>query len=463
VKDKPGHDVEIVVVGAGIVGIATAYYLCTKHKKASVLLIDSRPPMSFTSAQSGDNYRNWWPHPKMTAFTNHSIDLMEQIASSTSNVINMTRRGYLLATRSKDIGDLVAELRVGYQNSASDSIRFHDASSSPTYLPPDSDDWERAPKGVDVLSSQKLIRRTFPSLSHDIANVIHIRRGGDISGQQLGQYMLERIRGAGGKRIAASVRSIDIDRDFLVEIDGRNGVEYVKANTLVNAAGPFAGNLATMMGVELPIENIYQQKIAFEDVKKAIPRKLPFSIDLDSFEFDWTDEERELLSEDTETAWLTDQLPGGTHCRPEGGDNGNWIKLGWAFNRDISEPQQDLANEPKVHPQYPEIVMRAATRLNPSLGAYGEDFPTRFSHYGGYYPMTRENWPLIGPLGVDGAFVAGALSGFGSMSACAAGALCAAWVSDSDLPDYAAQLSLARYTNNKLMADLSNATSKGLL
>jgi len=77
------NDVEVLVIGAGIAGIATAYYLCTRYKKASVLLVDSRPPMSFTSAQSGDNYRNWWPHPVMTAFTDHSIDLMEQLASKT--------------------------------------------------------------------------------------------------------------------------------------------------------------------------------------------------------------------------------------------------------------------------------------------------------------------------------------------------------------------------------------------
>ncbi len=60
---------DCLVIGAGIAGIATAYYLCTRYKKASVLLVDSRPAMSFTSAQSGDNYRNWWPHPVMTAFT----------------------------------------------------------------------------------------------------------------------------------------------------------------------------------------------------------------------------------------------------------------------------------------------------------------------------------------------------------------------------------------------------------
>lgn len=451
------------MIGAGIAGIATAYYLCARYRKASVLLVDSRQPMSFTSAQSGDNYRNWWPHPTMTDFSNLSIDLMEQIAIETSNVFNMTRRGYVLATRNKDIDDMIADLHVGYRCSSPDSIRMHDAGPTRSYVSPDLDDWTAAPTGVDVLSSREHIRQTFPSLSQEIANVVHIRRAGDISGQQLGQYMLEKIRNTGGKRLGASVRSVEFDRRFLVDVEGPDGVEQIQADVLVNAAGPFAGNLAAMIGVELPIENVYQQKIAFDDKKAVIPRQLPFSIDLDGFEIDWTDEERALLSEDAETSWLTERLPGGAHCRPEGGDKGTWVKLGWAFNRDVSDPQQDLANEPHMHPQYPEIVMRAATRLHPSLSAYADNFPTRFTHYGGYYPMTRENWPLIGPLGVDGAYIAGALSGFGSMSACAAGAICAAWIVDRDLPDYASQLSLARYSDTELMDELANAPSRGLL
>jgi glycine/D-amino acid oxidase-like deaminating enzyme len=218
-----------------------------------------------------------------------------------------------------------------------------------------------------------------------------------------------------------------------------------------------------MMDIDLPIENVYQQKIAFEDSFAAIPRQLPFSIDLDAVDLNWDEGERELLLEDAETAWLTQQLPGGVHCRPDGGESGSWIKLGWAYNDTISKPQQDLANEPLKSPQYPEIVMRAAARLHPALGKYAEDFPTRYSHYGGYYPMTKENWPLIGPLGVDGAFVVGALSGFGSMSACAAGAICGGWISGNDLPAYAAQLSPARYADSDLMTELTGAQSRGIL
>ncbi len=111
---KSSRDVEIAVIGTGFAGLATAYYLCTKYKKSSVLLIDSRPPMSFTSAQSGDNYRNWWPHPTMVNFINYSTDLMESIALESPDVMHMTRRGYALTTRRTDIDHLIEELHAGY-------------------------------------------------------------------------------------------------------------------------------------------------------------------------------------------------------------------------------------------------------------------------------------------------------------------------------------------------------------
>lgn len=69
--------------------------------------------MSYTSAQSGDNYRNWWPHPTMTAFTNDSIDLMERLAHDTGNVFNMRPTGYALVTRKHEIAGLTAAARGG--------------------------------------------------------------------------------------------------------------------------------------------------------------------------------------------------------------------------------------------------------------------------------------------------------------------------------------------------------------
>jgi glycine/D-amino acid oxidase-like deaminating enzyme len=410
------EQVDIAIIGAGIAGIATAYYLCVRHGKKSVLLIDPRQPMSYTSAQSGDNYRNWWPHPVMTAFTNDSIDELDRLAEESNNVFNMTRGGYVLASRQ------------------------------------DADN--KAQVCGDAIATD------YPWLSDEIRSVTHIRRGGDISGQQLGMYMLERIRERGGKLLRGAVTSIDVGQAFRLEVDGETAVE---AGQIVNAAGPFANRIAGMLGEILPVTNLFQQKIAFEDRLGAIPRDTPFSIDLDAKTLDWTDEEQALLADDPHLAWLTRTMPGGTHCRPDGGPKGKWVKLGWAYNQRTSEPQEDLANEPASDPQFPEIVMRGAAAFIPALKPYIDEPPPRYSHYGGYYTMTQENWPLIGPMAADGAFMIAALSGFGSMSACAAGSLCAAWVAGGELPDYATALSASRYDDEALMQELQNATNKGVL
>ena len=90
----------IVICGAGIAGIAAAYYLAVEHGRRNVVIVEEGHPLSLTSDKSTEAYRNWWPGPDraMTAFMNRSIDLMEGIARATGNRINLNRRGYLFAT-----------------------------------------------------------------------------------------------------------------------------------------------------------------------------------------------------------------------------------------------------------------------------------------------------------------------------------------------------------------------------
>jgi len=151
-------------------------------------------------------------------------------------------------------------------------------------------------------------------------------------------------------------------------------------------------------------------------------------------------------------------MPGAIHCRPDGGDHGKWIKLGWAYN----ETPAEVSWEPQLDENFPEIVLRGAARLNPALKAYYGQLPRNMHHYGGWYTMTEENWPLIGSMGPDGAFMNCAMSGFGTMAACAAGELCAATIAGAELPDYASGFSLARYDDVQLMGTL-RAANKGVL
>src|SRR3989441_2150533 len=90
---------EVVICGAGIAGIATAYHL-TRQGVTDIVLVDERPPLSLTSDKSTECYRNVWPGPgdAMVAAMNRSIDLLEELARESGNVFRMNRRGYLFAS-----------------------------------------------------------------------------------------------------------------------------------------------------------------------------------------------------------------------------------------------------------------------------------------------------------------------------------------------------------------------------
>ena len=70
------EQVNVVICGAGIMGVSAAYFLARAGVR-DIMILDEHPPLSFTSDRSTECYRNWWPDPVMLALMNRSIDLME--------------------------------------------------------------------------------------------------------------------------------------------------------------------------------------------------------------------------------------------------------------------------------------------------------------------------------------------------------------------------------------------------
>jgi len=93
---------DVVICGAGIAGVAAAYYLSVKSGITNVALVDERPPLTLTSDKSTECYRNWWPGPgdAMVRLMDRSIDLMEELARESDNAFDLNRRGYVYVTAS---------------------------------------------------------------------------------------------------------------------------------------------------------------------------------------------------------------------------------------------------------------------------------------------------------------------------------------------------------------------------
>ena len=435
-----GSTADAVVCGVGIAGIAAAWHL-TRAGLRDVALVEAGEPMSLTSDKSTECYRNFWPGPGdgMVRLMNCSLDLLEALAEATGNPFHLNRRGYLYAT--SDPQRLTTLRRAAEESSAlgAGALRLHPSGTHAYQPEPNAIHRD----GFDLIADPALLRRHFPYLAPDLIGALHVRRAGWFSAQQLGRLLLEQARAGGAHLVRGEVQAIGAAGGQVraVSVASAGGTFEISTPVFVNAAGPFARRVAGLLGSDLPVECELHAKASFGDPLGAMPRDAPLLILSDPQRLAWSDEERAALTESGESL-LLEELPSGVHARPEGpADSPVFLAL-WPYHTPIVAP----AFPPRSDRDYPEVVLRGLKRLLPAVGPYVERMPRPFVD-GGYYVRTRENRPLIGPLGPAGSFVLAALSGFGLMASLGAGELLALHACQGTLPGHARWFLPSRYAD----------------
>jgi glycine/D-amino acid oxidase-like deaminating enzyme len=415
----------IVICGAGIAGIATAYYILKYNKDAEVIIIDINQPLSFTTSKSGENFREYWPQKCMQQFISHSIDLMEELREQFGEgSFNMEYSGYNFISHSKEksiFGTIGQECLKDI---------------------------------IEEITDSKVINNKFPYLSNGIQKIVAIKKAGKMDVYAMGSLMLREAKNKGLKYVQGEILGITKEKSkFQILLDTKKSIS---ANKVVIAAGPFINNIGNMLGIQFPVENIPQRKFIIPDPKNIIPKSMPFTIYADSQFLAWSDKEIAFFASEEKYKWLLDEFPGGIHIKPEG----EGIKLGWAFNKMSEAPKW----EPSNFDFFPQIVLKGASHFIPQLSEYENNIPTPIIEYSGYYTRTKENWPLIGPTEVQNTFVIGALSGYGTMAACAAGKLCSEYILNiKELPNYATYFHPLKYQNQDIVMEINELKSDGQL
>lgn len=426
---------DVVVVGAGIVGVAVAHHLVVRLGVADVVVVDPRPPLTLTSDKSTECFRNWWPSRPMVELMNRSIDLMEEMAAASDASFTLSRRGYLYVTADPE---RLAELGRSAERIAgfgAGELRTHTAGSD-RYLPDGRDGGILG--GADLFTDGEVLRRHFPFLTDAAVGGLHVRRAGWLDAQQFGMWMLRQALARGATLIRDRVVGFEVDAGRVRAVRLEGGAT-LGCRAAVLAAGPLLGEVAATAGVTLPLRSELHLKTAFRDRLGVVPRDAPMMIWADPQRLAWSEEERRLLVEEGRSE-LVGELPPACHGRPEGGVDSPWVLALWEFRRVVSEPVFPVP----VDPLYGEVVLRGMSTMIPGLASYLDRLPTPVVD-GGYYTKTPENRPLAGPVGPEGLHVAGAVSGFGIMVAAALGELVARGVVGAELPPYAAAFRPERY------------------
>jgi glycine/D-amino acid oxidase-like deaminating enzyme len=445
---------DVVVIGAGIAGVAASYHLAVKHGVRRVVMVDPRPPLTLTSDKSTECYRNWWPNKPMVGLMNRSIDLLEEAAQESGNAFGLNRRGYLFVTSETERFQRMVEEAHHTSTLGAGPVRFHPGPIP--YRNSPSDGYHGAPEGADILVGPETVRSRFPYLTERVVGAIHVRRAGWFSAQQLGSWMLTRARAEGLELVVDEVGSIEIENDAVRGVRLIGG-DAISASTIVDAAGPMSTRIAAMAGVDLPLFSELHLKVAYREHLKVIPRDAPMIIWSDPQYLDWSDDERRELANQGRDD-LLGEMPIYCHGRPEGGVDSPYLLALWEYHGRVQDPVWPLPDDPL----YPEVVMRGLTTMVPGLAEYLDRLPGSVVD-GGYYVKTGENRPLIGPGGPHGFHLCSGMSGFGVMAAAGAGDLLARHVTGADLPAYAGAFLLSRYQDSDYMRSLAVEAASGQL
>jgi sarcosine oxidase, subunit beta len=187
----------------------------------------------------------------------------------------------------------------------------------------------------------------------------------------------------------------------------------VSTSVVVNAAGPWASEVAKMAGTELPVVPLRRQLVPTEPFDK-LPKRFPMVIDMST----------------------------GFHFRREG----KGILLAW------NDPDETPGFKNDFDPTFVEkILMRAADRVPCLVDA--EVNPRRA--WAGLYEMTPDHHAIIGPAPeVQGLYFVNGFSGHGVMHSPASGRITADLIlrGYSDVID-ASQLSVERFAKGKLLEE----------
>jgi sarcosine oxidase subunit beta len=393
---------EVVIIGSGIVGSSVAYHLA-EQGCTNVLVIEREAHQGKGSTgKSMGGVRAQFSTPVNIQMSRYSIDFFSRFDEVIGHPADYRAHGYLFcATNERHLDYLKTnrerQLALGVKN-----VEF----VSP----------EDIAKFVPQLRVDDILGGTFCQ-TDGFVDPHSVMMGFMLKARESGVRLwldtqvtgIEVERGAG----TAGVSSVS-DPGSTSRITGVMTTRgLVSTRIVVNAAGPWAAQVAQLAGAELPVEPLRRQLVPTEPFD-GLPQRFPMVIDMST----------------------------GFHFRREG----KGILLAW------NDPEETPGFKTEFDPGFIEkILTRAADRV-PRL-AEAEVNPRRA--WAGLYEMTPDHHAIIGPApGVTGLYFVNGFSGHGVMHSPASGRVAADLIlhGRSDLID-AAQLSVERFAAGKLLEE----------
>ena len=355
----PPRSAELVIIGGGIVGAATAFQ-ASRAGLRPVLLERRTALCTLTTPASTGAFRLQFDNREELELVRESLDLLSNFSEVTGQTRydpRLQRQGYLWCTTDT--------ARAQWQR---DLVRKQHT-------------WGQS--DIEHLDGDE-VRRSFPYVSPDVLAARYREWDGFLDPKEITLG----FAAASGAAVVTGcgVTGLRVEGGRLTNVETNRG--EISTGRAVIAAGPFSGDVASLAGVELPVQAVRRQKVIMPEVPE-VPQDAPMTIDDDT----------------------------GAHWRP-------WLRGAFLLYPDPGEPPGPPAEDlPTDHgfalglldPESPVSVARVA----PFWCRVWERGSANWILQAGQYTMTPDHRPLLGPTPVEDLYVNTGYSGHGIMGSSA--------------------------------------------
>jgi sarcosine oxidase subunit beta len=369
-----------IIVGGGVMGASTAYHLC-KSGMQDVVLLEKEPYFGQgATGRCAGGVRYQFATDINVKLSQASLKMFEEFREETGQDCDYRQCGYLFVlTEPGEVETFKANVQMQRQ------------------------------LGVDTqwLSADE-VRKRVPLMRFEdaLAGTFHGRDGlvdpnstvmGYINrGRQLSLRALSEVEVVGLGIQNGAIRSV------------RTSAGEIACPVIVNAAGPWAGLIGEMAGVDIPITPLRRQMVTTTPLPE-LPPDFPFVIDF-----------KQSLYFHRE---------------------GDGILTG------MSNPNEKPGFDQSIDEEWELKAMEAAASRMPLLENAG-----RMAGWAGLYEVTPDAHPIYGPTPVEGFYIVGGFSGHGFMHGPISGKLMAEIILEGRATSVdVSSLDLARFREGRLI------------
>ncbi|MBK7320265.1 FAD-dependent oxidoreductase [Candidatus Villigracilis affinis] len=373
---------DIVIIGGGVMGASAAYHLAQRGFKNIVLLEKENFFGQGATGRCAGGVRYQFSTEVNVRLSIASLPMIERFKQEIGQEVNYRQCGYLLvATNEKDLAEF--KHNVALQNRL----------GIPTQL----------------LSGDE-VRTRLPLMKFDdaIAGTFNQKDGTvDPNGVVMGY--INAAQKMGVKAISGvEVTGITVSGGNIEEV--RTSLGGIKTRMILNAAGPWSGQVGKMAGIDIPLIPLRRQMFTTNPLKE-VPADFPFVIDFAKSLYFHREGEGLLVGMSNQ-----DEKPG--------------------FDQNVDD-------------DFEMVNLEAAIERMPLM-----EKASRASHWAGLYEVTPDAHPIYGKTDVNGFFLCTGFSGHGFMHGPISGKLMSEFILDGKFSSVdVSMLDLKRFEEGRLIQE----------